>query len=164
MGKKRVVGYIRTGLNADSKIHIEYIKAEFNKHPDWELVEIYLDKGSSGMDNTRSMFRKMIEDGKAKKFDYVICKSKAKFSRDFEMGLAAIEELKQSGIGVYFLEENIDTFSEGFNTYAAMIEELKRVGLILGKQEWRFAVERKKLSDDEELDENELAIIENIEI
>ena len=74
MGKKRVVGYIRTGLNADSKIHIEYIKAEFNKHPDWELVEIYLDKGSSGMDNTRSMFRKMIEDGKAKKFDYVICK------------------------------------------------------------------------------------------
>ena len=29
MGKKRVVGYIRTGLNADSKIHIEYIKAEF---------------------------------------------------------------------------------------------------------------------------------------
>lgn len=123
MGKIRVAAYIRTAVNADSNIPVEYIKTEVSKHPDWELVEIYLDKGASGKDKNRPMFRKMIEDGEASKFDYVVCRSIAKFSRDAEIAFGAIEELKQSGIGAYFLEEFIDTLSEDFDTYESLMKE-----------------------------------------
>lgn len=122
MGKRRVVGYIRTAVNTDSSIPIEYIKSEVNKHTDWELVEIYHDKGTSGIDKNRPMFRKMIEDGKANKFDYVVCKSIAKLSRDAETAFGAIEELKQSGIGAFFLELNLDTLSEEFVNFESIMK------------------------------------------
>ena len=106
MSKKRVAVYIRIPLNADSNVHVDYYKTALSDKPDCELVEIYLDKGAYGKSKKRPMFDRMIEDAKAKKFDYIICKSIEKFSRVPEQAISIITELKENGVGVFFEKEN----------------------------------------------------------
>ena len=54
-----------------------------SEHPDWELVEIYADKGKTGTSiRERSDFNKMLEDAADGKIDLILVKSISRFSRN----------------------------------------------------------------------------------
>jgi len=51
----------------------------------WEVYKIYCDEDYSGADRTRPDFNALIDEAKARKFDVVLCKTQARFSRDMEI-------------------------------------------------------------------------------
>ena len=51
----------------------------------------------------------MLEDGKKKKFDILISKSYSRFGRNQRETLDAIAMLRNNGIRIIFLEDNLDS-------------------------------------------------------
>lgn len=77
----------------------------------WELVDGYVDEGISGKEVwKRENFIKMISDGKDKKFDLVLTKSVSRFARNTIDSIYYTNLLLDMGIGVYFINDNINTF------------------------------------------------------
>ena len=56
------------------------------------------------------VLKKMIQDAKNKKFDLIITKEVSRFARDLEDSIHYIRELKDSGVGVFFENQNLNTF------------------------------------------------------
>ena len=52
----------------------------------------------------------MIHDAKHNKFDLIITKEVSRFARDLEDSIHYIRELKDSGVGVFFENQNLNTF------------------------------------------------------
>ena len=84
-----------------------YIKSVDN----WVFVDGYVDEGISGTSvKKRENFLKMIEDGKNGKFDLILTKEISRFSRNTVDSIQYTQELLSYGIGIYFLNDNINTF------------------------------------------------------
>ena len=50
----------------------------------WEIYDIYSDDDFRGADRNRPEFNRLLKDAEARKFDIVLCKSQARFTREFE--------------------------------------------------------------------------------
>lgn len=74
------------------------------------LFKSYIDDGISGTKAyKRVQWLKMLEDGKKKKYDILLCKSYSRFGRNMIETLGAIKELRENGIRIIFLEDNLDS-------------------------------------------------------
>ena len=51
----------------------------------------------------------MIRDSKQNKFDLIITKEVSRFARDLEDSIHYIRELKESNVGVFFENQNLNT-------------------------------------------------------
>ena len=51
----------------------------------WEVYKIYCDEDYSGADRNRPDFNALIKEAEARKFNIVLCKTQARFSRDMEI-------------------------------------------------------------------------------
>lgn len=114
--KKRVCAYARVSTDSEeqenslanqTQFFQDFIAAE----PDWEFVGVYADQGISGFKENRPAFLRMISDAKAGKIDLIVVKSISRFARNTETVLKATRELKQLGIGVYFILQGINTLT-----------------------------------------------------
>lgn len=81
---------------------------------DWNIFDIYSDDDWSGLDAQRPDWNRMLADAEQKKFDIVLCKSQARFSRDMEI----IEKYLHKwfpiwGIRFVGLADNADTLNKG---------------------------------------------------
>jgi len=86
---------------------VKYIKDISN----WELIDGYVDEGISGKEvKKRDNFLRMIRDGRNKKFDLVLTKSVSRFARNTIDSIYYTNLLLDIGIGVYFINDNINTF------------------------------------------------------
>ena len=130
--KKRIVAYVRVSTGSDSQIHSfdfqeHYWQDRFNADPDYELIDIYADKGISGRSiEKRPQFQRMLKDAKEKRFDAIITKSVSRFARNTVELLKSVRALREIGVEVIFENENIHTFdppSELYLTIAATIAE-----------------------------------------
>ncbi len=87
-----------------------FFKEHIERNPDWELYEIYADEGLSGTSTeNRPGFNRMIEDAKAGKFDLILTKEVSRFARNTVDTLQYTRELKQIGVGVRFMSDNINS-------------------------------------------------------
>lgn len=83
-----------------------YIKA----NGDWELAGIYYDEGVSGTQTKkRSGFNHMIDDCRRGKIDLILTKEVSRFARNTVDALEYTRQLKEYNVGVYFINDNIDT-------------------------------------------------------
>lgn len=57
----------------------------------------------------RTGFIRMLEDAEAGKIDYIITKSISRLSRSVRDTIKIIRKLMEKEVGVYFLEQGIDT-------------------------------------------------------
>lgn len=112
MEKKKIVVYVRVGANESVDIPCEYLKRLLDNREECELIDYYCDRGTCGRDRKRLGFNKMIADAKSGKFDYIIVKSMAQLSRDTQLTIKTINELKECGVGVYSVEERLDTLAK----------------------------------------------------
>ena len=90
---------------------LDYFSRYIQNHAHWFFVPGYVDEGISGKAvEKRESFLKMIEDGKKHHFDLILTKSVSRFARNTIDSIYYTESLLQQGIGVFFLNDNINTF------------------------------------------------------
>ena len=113
--KLRVCFYARVSTDKDEQLHslsaqVSFFNDYINKVPNWRFIGSYIDEGISGTSvKKREEFLRMIEDAKKHKFDLILTKEISRFSRSTLDSIKYTQELLQNGVGVYFLNDNINT-------------------------------------------------------
>lgn len=113
--KKRVAAYCRVSTdNEDQANSFEsqqrYFRQYIDRNPDWELYEVFADEGITGTNTKkRKEFNRMIECAKRGDFDLIITKEISRFARNTLDSIYYTRDLKKHGIGVIFLNDNINT-------------------------------------------------------
>ena len=87
-----------------------YFRDYIQGHEDWTLACVYADEGLSGTSTRkREQFNQMIRDAEAGKFDLILTKEVSRFARNTVDTLEFTRKLKSLGVGVLFINDNIDT-------------------------------------------------------
>lgn len=113
--KKRVAAYCRVSTdNEDQANSFEsqqrYFRQYIERNPDWELYAVFADEGISGTNTKkRREFNRMIECAKNGCFDLIITKEISRFARNTLDSIFYTRDLKKHGVGVIFLNDNINT-------------------------------------------------------
>ena len=112
----RVCYYCRVSTGSDVQLNsldnqLEYYENYIKSKPKWIFSGGYIEEGKTGVRvDVRPSFKKMIQDAKHNKFDLIITKEVSRFARDLEDSIHYIRELKDSGVGVFFENQNLNTF------------------------------------------------------
>ena len=112
----RVVFYARVSTDSDVQLNsldnqLSYYKNYIKEKAKWIYVDGYVDEGISGVRvEKRDGFKRMIEDAKKGKFDLIITKEVSRFARDLEDSIHYIRILKENNVGIYFENQNLNTF------------------------------------------------------
>ena len=113
--KLRVCFYARVSTDKDEQLHslqsqISFFNDYISKVPNWEFIGSYIDEGISGTRvKNREEFLRMTEDARMHKFDLILTKEISRFSRSTLDSIKYTQELLSNGVGVYFLNDNINT-------------------------------------------------------
>lgn len=126
---KRVAVYARVSTDSVNQTSSYELQKNFyedlvNRHPNWNLVDIYADEGISGTSlNHRAAFQRMIEDCRKGLIDLVITKSVSRFARNIEDCIHYSRELKNQKppVGILFEMEGIYTLEPNSEMQLAFI-------------------------------------------
>lgn len=116
--KLRVVIYARVSTEHEAQIsalenQVQYYEEILKRHPDWELVDRYIDEGVTGTSiNKREAFLRMMRDAKSGKFDLIITREVSRFARNIVDTLQQTRLLRSYGVEVWFTEDNIWTMND----------------------------------------------------
>ncbi len=114
----RVTFYARVSSDSDEQLNslgnqVAYYKDLIRKNAAWTFVQGYIDEGLSGISTKRrENFNRMVDDADAGKFDLVITKEISRFARNTLDSIQYTRQLLQAGVGVFFQNDNINTFDE----------------------------------------------------
>jgi len=114
----RVTFYARVSSESDEQINsldnqVSYYKDFISKNPNWTYCPGYIDEGISGMSTKkRENFNRMIADAENGDFDLIITKEISRFARNTLDSIRYTRQLLAAGVGVYFQNDNINTFDE----------------------------------------------------
>ena len=112
----RVTFYARVSTDRDEQLNslenqVMYFENYIKSQTNWIFVNGYVDEGISGTSvNKRDNFLKMINDAKNGMFNLILTKEISRFSRNTVDSIKYTQELLSYGVGVYFLNDNINTF------------------------------------------------------
>ena len=114
----RVTFYARVSSESDEQLNslgnqIDYYRDLIQRNKSWTYVDGYIDEGlSAATTKKRENFHRMVEDGKAGLFDLIITKEITRFARNTLDSIQYTRELLGAGVGVFFQNDNINTFDE----------------------------------------------------
>ena len=114
--KRTVVIYARVSTEHEAQIsalenQLDWYKPLLEFHPEWTLVERYIDEGITGTSaEKRPEFMRMMEDAKKHKFDMILTREVSRFARNTVDTLQYTRMLKEYGVEVYFINDGIKTF------------------------------------------------------
>ena len=113
--ERRVVFYGRVSTEHEAQIsalenQMQWYDTQAQEHKNWIIVGRYIDEGITGTQaKKRPAFLNMIEDAKKGKFDLIVTREVCRFARNTVDTLVTTRELRNYGIEVYFVEDNIWT-------------------------------------------------------
>lgn len=113
--QRRVVFYRRVSTEHEAQLsalenQMQWYDEVANRNPNWYVIKKYIDEGITGTQaKKRPAFLRMIQDAKQKKFDLIVMREVCRFARNTVDTLVVTRELKEYGIEVYFVEDNIWT-------------------------------------------------------
>lgn len=113
---RRVAIYGRVSTEHESQLAAmdnqrDWYESVALQHPDWVIVERYFDEGITGTAaQKRPAFMRMIADAEQRKFDLVITREVCRFARNTVDTLTYTRQLKNLGVEVYFINDNIRSF------------------------------------------------------
>lgn len=114
--KRNVAIYARVSTEHEAQLsalenQVDWYRPILAARPDWTLTAQYIDEGITGTSaEKRPQFMKMIEDAKHKKFDMIITREVSRFARNTVDTLQFTRTLKEYGVEVFFINDNIKTF------------------------------------------------------
>ena len=114
----RVTYYARVSSESDEQLNslgnqISYYEDFIRKNNAWIFVPGYIDEGLSGISTKRrENFNRMVDDAETGKFDLVITKEISRFARNTLDSIQYTRQLLNAGVGVFFQNDNINTFDE----------------------------------------------------
>ncbi len=112
---QRVAAYCRVSTEKDDQTHsLESQKRFFTEYiqrnPGWQLAALYVDEGITGTSTKkRTAFNRMLADAQAHRFDLILTKEISRFARNTLDSILYTRRLKELGIGVIFMNDNINT-------------------------------------------------------
>ena len=112
---RNIVFYGRVSTEHEAQLsalenQMQWYDDQLRYHPNWTLVERYIDEGITGTQaKKRPAFLRMLEDARAGKFDLIVTREVCRFARNTVDTLVTTRELKNIGVEVYFVEDNIWT-------------------------------------------------------
>jgi len=112
---KRIAAYCRVSTEKTDQANSfesqkRFFKEYIERQPDWLLAEIFADEGHSGTSTKkRKAFNEMIQRAKNNDFDLIITKEISRFARNTLDSIHYTRELRKLGVGVIFLNDNINT-------------------------------------------------------
>lgn len=146
MDKKKVVGYARIGRDGvfTGMIHtqIELIRATVANHPDWELGVIYTDEGMS-VKQKRYGFEQMLNDAEMHQFDCIVVKDMSRLTRDRSESNKTLTRLRELGISVFFIIDNMSTDDEEFTQLFTILTAIQEKELELAELKKKRKMSRK---------------------
>ena len=110
-----VVFYGRVSTEHEAQLsalenQMQWYEDQAKFHPNWKVIDKYIDEGITGTQaKKRPSFLSMIEDAKEGKFDLIVTREVCRFARNTVDTLVTTRMLKNLGIEVYFVEDNIWT-------------------------------------------------------
>ena len=113
--ERRVGFYGRVSTEHEAQIsalenQMQWYDTQAQEHKNWIIVGRYIDEGITGTQaKKRPAFLNMIEDAKKGKFDLIVTREVCRFARNTVDTLVTTRELRNYGIEVYFVEDNIWT-------------------------------------------------------
>lgn len=116
--KRKVAIYARVSTEHEAQLsaldnQVQYYDDILKKNPDWILYDRYIDEGITGTSTKkRKNFMRMMEDAKAGRFDLIVTREVSRFARNTVDTLQETRKLKNIGVEVYFVEDNIWTFND----------------------------------------------------
>lgn len=116
----RVCAYCRVSTDdTDQKNSLEsqkqFFQRYFNLHTNWMNVGIFSDKGLSGTSlEKRDDFNRMLFEARRGNIDIILTKEVSRFSRNVQDLLNIVEELRNKGIYIWFLSDDINTESRDY--------------------------------------------------
>lgn len=110
-----VVAYCRVSTDKEDQANSlesqqRYFTDYINRNPQWNLLQLYVDEGITGTSTKkRTAFNQMIADAELGLFDLILTKEISRFARNTLDSIFYTRKLKEKGIGVIFLNDNINT-------------------------------------------------------
>lgn len=126
----RVTYYARVSSESDEQLNslgnqIGYYEELIRKNAAWTFVPGYIDEGLSGISTKRrENFNRMVEDAEAGRFDLVITKEISRFARNTLDSIQYTRQLLRAGVGVFFQNDNINTFEEDSELRLAIMSSI----------------------------------------
>ena len=126
----RVTYYARVSSESDEQLNslgnqIGYYEELIRKNAAWTFVPGYIDEGLSGISTKRrENFNRMVEDAEAGMFDLVITKEISRFARNTLDSIQYTRQLLRAGVGVFFQNDNINTFEEDSELRLAIMSSI----------------------------------------
>lgn len=128
--RKVVAAYCRVSTgNEDQANSFEnqqrYFKQYIAHNPGWKLYGIFADEGISGTDTKkRKEFNRMITCAQNGDFDLIITKEISRFARNTLDSIYYTRKLKRHGVGVIFLNDNINTLDSDAELRLAIMSSI----------------------------------------
>ena len=113
--ERNMVFYGRVSTEHEAQLsalenQIQWYDDQARLHSNWNMLNKYIDEGITGTQaRKRPAFLKMLEDARQGKFDLIVTREVCRFARNTVDTLVTTRELKNLGIEVYFVEDNIWT-------------------------------------------------------
>ena len=113
--QRQIVYYGRVSTEHEAQLEalekqMQWYEDQTRCHPNWTVVGRYIDEGITGtLAKKRPAFMRMIEDAKQRKFDLIVTREVCRFARNTVDTLVLTRELKNYGVEVYFVSDNIWT-------------------------------------------------------
>lgn len=113
--ERTVVYYGRVSTEHEAQLaalenQLQWYDDQTARHNNWNVLRKYIDEGITGTQaKKRPAFLEMLEDARAGKFDLIVTREVCRFARNTVDTLVTTRELKNLGIEVYFVEDNIWT-------------------------------------------------------
>lgn len=118
---RRVAALTRVSTQHEQQINAlsnqnQWIMDEIIKHKNWVFdpaKDLYTDEGISGTsEKNRISFQKMIENAENGMYDLIVTREVSRFMRNLKDALNRVSRLKECGVEVYFINDNIWTFND----------------------------------------------------
>ena len=113
--QRRVSIYGRVSTEHEAQLsalenQMQWYEDQAKYHPNWTVVEKYIDEGITGTQaKKRPAFLRMLEDARQGKFDLIVTREVCRFARNVVDTLVVTRELKNIGVEVFFIDDNIWT-------------------------------------------------------
>ena len=114
----RVTFYARVSSESDEQLNslsnqIAYYENLIKQVSAWTFVPGYIDEGLAGISTKkREDFNRMMDDAAQGMFDLIITKEISRFARNTLDSIQYTRQLLGSGVGVFFQNDNINTFDD----------------------------------------------------